>query len=61
MTIQAVLDHIDNDLPNSLTRLLELLRIESISTDPAFKGQCSQAADWLVSDLESIGFQADKT
>tara|TARA_B110000211_G_scaffold73472_1_gene85447 strand:- start:355 stop:1734 length:1380 start_codon:yes stop_codon:yes gene_type:complete len=60
MTIQAVLDHIDNDLPNSLTRLLELLRIESISTDPAFKGQCSQAADWLVSDLESIGFQADK-
>ena len=48
MTIRAVLDHIDSNLPKSLSRLLELLRIESISTDPAFKDQCIKAADWLV-------------
>ena len=40
-------------------RLLELLRIPSISTDPAYKADCDTAADWLVADLASIGFAAE--
>src|SRR5690606_15221287 len=29
-----------------------------ISTDPAYAGQCRDAAQWLVEDLKSIGFEA---
>ena len=60
MTITKVLDQIDSDLLNSIDRLFELLRIQSISTDPAYKDECQKAADWLVSDLNSIGFNASK-
>lgn len=59
MTLAAVLDRIDADLPDALDRLMTLLRIPSISTDPAYKGDCARAADWLVQDLRSLGFQAD--
>lgn len=60
MSLQSVLDTIDRSLPEATDRLLELLRIPSISTDPAFKADCDRAADWLVADLESVGFQAAK-
>ena len=59
MKINPVLDQIDNDLPNALNRLLDLLKIESISTDPAYSEKCTKAADWLTNDLRSIGFKAD--
>jgi len=60
MTLDPVLDRIDADLPDATARLLDLLRIPSISTDPAFKADCDTAADWLVADLKSIGFEASK-
>ncbi|UWQ02660.1 M20/M25/M40 family metallo-hydrolase [Aliiroseovarius crassostreae] len=60
MTLERVLERIDQDLPASVERLMELLRIQSISTDPAFKEHCDKAADWLVDDLKSIGFDAEK-
>ncbi|MEL6683509.1 MAG: M20/M25/M40 family metallo-hydrolase [Pseudomonadota bacterium] len=60
MTLDPVLARIDADLPQATNRLLELLRIPSISTDPAYKGDCDTAADWLVADLQSIGFEASK-
>nr|WP_237072547.1 M20/M25/M40 family metallo-hydrolase [Pseudaestuariivita rosea] len=49
---------IDDDLPNALDRLQTLLRIPSISTDPAYKQHCTEAADWLADDLNSIGVAA---
>ena len=58
MSLDAVLAKIDETLPQSLDRLLELLRIPSISTDPAFKGDCAKAADWLAEDLKGLGFEA---
>ncbi|NRA99694.1 MAG: M20/M25/M40 family metallo-hydrolase [Rhodobacteraceae bacterium] len=58
MTLQAVLDRIDSDLDASLSRLFELLRVPSISTDPAFADDCQTAADWLVKDLQSLGVTA---
>ena len=59
MTLNAVLQRIDDDLSESLDRLMALLRIPSISTDPAFKGDCARAADWLVEELKTLGFQAE--
>ncbi len=56
--LAAVLAHIDADLDNALTRLFELLRIRSISTDPAFATECRTAAAWLADDLASMGFSA---
>lgn len=55
MTLQPVLDRIDTDLPAALDRLLALLRIPSISTDPAFATDCRRAADWLAADLATLG------
>ncbi len=60
MSLDPVLARIDADLPQATERLFELLRIPSISTDPAYKGDCDTAADWLVADLQSIGFDATK-
>jgi len=58
MSLDAVLARIDADLPQALDRLTELLRIPSISTDPAYKEACAKAADWLAADLRSLGFDA---
>ena len=60
MSLDPVLARIDTDLDAALDRLRALLRIPSISTDPAYKGDCDRAADWLVEDLQSIGFDASK-
>ena len=38
--LQSVLDHIDKEFDNSLERLFSLLRIKSISADPAFAADC---------------------
>jgi acetylornithine deacetylase/succinyl-diaminopimelate desuccinylase-like protein len=56
--LDAVLARIDRDLDASLERLFAFLRIQSISTDPAYKDQCRIAADYVAADLESIGFKA---
>ncbi|WP_273689085.1 M20/M25/M40 family metallo-hydrolase [Ketogulonicigenium vulgare] len=57
-TLQDVLNQIDTSLPAATDRLMALLRIPSISTDPAFKGDVANAADWLVDELNSLGFEA---
>ena len=55
-TLDAVLSRIDQDIDQSLERLFALLRIASVSTDPAFKPQCRAAAEHVATDLRSIGF-----
>ncbi len=60
MTLEAVLSRIDANMPDALDRLFDLLRLPSISTDPAFADACDAAADWLVKDLSSIGVDAKK-
>jgi acetylornithine deacetylase/succinyl-diaminopimelate desuccinylase-like protein len=57
--LEAVLNHIDQDLDKSVERLFNLLSIASISTDPAYKKDCQKAADHVANDLRSIGFEAD--
>jgi len=57
-TIEDVLEKLDADRQGALDRLFALMRIKSISTDPAFAGECAKAAEWLAQDLASIGFTA---
>ena len=59
MTLDATLSRIDADLPAALDRLMDLLRIPSISTDPAYAEECGRAAGWLAAQLRSLGAQAD--
>jgi acetylornithine deacetylase/succinyl-diaminopimelate desuccinylase-like protein len=56
---QKVLDRIDADFDNSLQRLFTLLRIKSISAEPAFAGDCKAAAEHLARDIASCGFEAE--
>jgi acetylornithine deacetylase/succinyl-diaminopimelate desuccinylase-like protein len=56
--LDKVLASLDDDRQGALDRLFELLRFRSISTDPAFAPDCAAAADWLVGQLQSLGFEA---
>ncbi|MDD9716023.1 M20/M25/M40 family metallo-hydrolase [Dinoroseobacter sp. PD6] len=56
--LDPVLDHIDATLPEALDRLMALLRIPSISTDPVYAPDCARAADWLVAELRALGAEA---
>jgi len=60
MSLDAVLSRIDDDLPQALERLMDFLRIPSVSTDMAYKADVDRAAEWLRADLESIGVTAEK-
>ena len=53
-----VLDRIDAELDNSVGRLFYFLRIQSVSTDPAYAPQCKAAAEFVAKDLASLGFDA---
>lgn len=54
--LDTVLAKIDTNLDSSLNRLFKFLEIKSVSTDPAYAGECARAADWLVAELQTLGF-----
>lgn len=56
--LTAALSAADTNLDDSLERLFGLLRIQSISTDPAYAPECRRAGQWLVDELVSLGFDA---
>jgi acetylornithine deacetylase/succinyl-diaminopimelate desuccinylase-like protein len=56
--LPKVLDKIDADLDQSLERLFAFLRLQSISTDPAYADQCKAAAEFVAKDLASLGLDA---
>ena len=55
---QDVLGRLDADEGAALDRLMALLRVPSISTDPAFAEECRRAAEMLAADLRGIGAEA---
>ena len=57
-TIDTVLAALDARRQPALDRLFELLRIKSVSTDPAYAGECAKAAEWLRAQLHSLSFEA---
>ena len=56
--LEAALGAADAGLDESLERLFELIRIPSVSTDPAHAGDCLRAAEWLDGELSGLGFDA---
>jgi acetylornithine deacetylase/succinyl-diaminopimelate desuccinylase-like protein len=58
-TLEAVLATIDKNIDASTQRLFDLLRIPSVSTDPAYTKECERAADWLVRELQGLGYRAE--
>lgn len=56
--MDKILKHIDTNLDASLARLFELLRIPSISAQPAHAGDCRKAALWACETLTGMGFTA---
>ena len=56
--LPKVLKTLDETHGAALERLFELIRIPSISTDPAYKAHCQKAAEWCVKQLRDLGFDA---
>ena len=56
--LDNVLAHIDTQMDAALERLFAVIRIKSISTDPAYAAECQANAEWHAADLKSIGFEA---
>ncbi len=54
----AVLNHADANLAASRDNLFALLRIPSISAQPAHAADCLQAAEWWNDQLAGLGFDA---
>jgi acetylornithine deacetylase/succinyl-diaminopimelate desuccinylase-like protein len=56
--LDAVLARIDQNRDAAIERLFGLLAIPSVSTDPAFAPDCARAGQWLVDELNGLGFEA---
>jgi acetylornithine deacetylase/succinyl-diaminopimelate desuccinylase-like protein len=57
-SLSAVLAALDTGRDAALDRLFALLRLPSISTDPAYDAQCRAAAEWCAGQLAELGFAA---
>jgi acetylornithine deacetylase/succinyl-diaminopimelate desuccinylase-like protein len=56
---QAALDRLTANEPAAIERLIEWLRIPSISTDPKFKPEVARAAVWAAEHLRASGFAVE--
>src|SRR5882724_3991002 len=52
----AVLSLLEKSQSQSITRLIDWLKIPSISTDPEYKGEVRKAAEWAAGQLRELGF-----
>jgi acetylornithine deacetylase/succinyl-diaminopimelate desuccinylase-like protein len=56
--LEGMLAQLDASTEAALGRLFALLRIPSISTDPAYHEGCLKAAEWCAGQLGELGFDA---
>lgn len=56
--VKPVQDKINADLDQAIARLQTLLRIPSVSTDPAYANDVRRCAEHVTKDLKSIGLDA---
>lgn len=57
--LDAILARLDAGQAAAEARLLDWLRIPSISAQPAHAGDCLRAAEWVRADLAGMGFTAE--
>lgn len=55
--ISAAVDYLNANKDAYLQSFMEVLRIPSISTDPAYAPEIQRAADWIVAEMERIGME----
>ena len=55
---QTPLAYAEAHIDDSIERLFALMRVQSISTDPAYAAECNRAAALLAEELTSLGFAA---
>jgi acetylornithine deacetylase/succinyl-diaminopimelate desuccinylase-like protein len=58
LALAPVLSQLEADFDQSVDRLCTLMRIKSVSTDPAYKAETRRAGQWLVDELTALGFEA---
>jgi acetylornithine deacetylase/succinyl-diaminopimelate desuccinylase-like protein len=51
--------YLDEHEKQALDDLRAFLRIDSVSTDPAYADRCREAASWVLDRLERVGFEGD--
>jgi len=56
--LASVLQHADTNLAQSRENLFNLLRIPSISAQPAHAADCARAAEWWRDQLAGLGFES---
>lgn len=58
MSVADVISRAEENMGAARERLFDLLRIPSVSTDPAFAADTRRAAQWMADQLSEIGFEA---
>jgi len=59
MMLDKILNRIDRNLQDAGKRLIDFLKIPSISTDIHYEPEIRKAARWLVDELQDIGIPAE--
>lgn len=59
MSADQVLAWLSQNEKPAVDRLIDWLRIPSVSTDPTFAGQCRRAAEWAADHLKTSGLRAE--
>ena len=55
--MQNALQYAEQHQDRFIEQLEDLLRIPSISTDPAYRDDVRKTAEWLVEHLKSVGLE----
>ncbi|MFG0292606.1 MAG: M20/M25/M40 family metallo-hydrolase [Phycisphaerales bacterium JB050] len=58
-TLDRIFEALKNNEDAAIQRLMDWLRIPSISTDSKYRSQCSDAAQWAVDRLADAGIEAE--
>ena len=57
--LRSVVEQLQHAQPASLQRLIDWLKIPSISTDPAYKPEVARAAEWAAEQLRQAGLHVE--
>lgn len=58
LDLAPVLQRVEGDFDDSVSRLCDFLRIPSVGTDPAYDAETKRCAEWLAGQLRDIGMEA---